>query len=103
MAPIKVLTATIDTCECKPGRIIIIWSLKQGSLEGNPLSLCHCYNKIETEVCPLGFSWWQVSPSDFVAVHNALSQSQNPEGTMVLLSPEKLGCVETAFTPETAI
>lgn len=36
---VKALTAAIDTCESRPGHFIIIWSPKQSSLEGIPLSL----------------------------------------------------------------
>lgn len=104
--PIKqALTAAIDTCESRPGHFII-WSVKQGSLGDIPLSPCHCFNKVETGACPLGYSWWQVSPSDSAATHNALSHSQGPEGTMGSLSLKKLGCVWrapcilAAFTPE---
>ncbi len=92
--PIKqALTATIDTCESRPGHFIIIWSLKQGSLGSIPLSPCRCYNKVETGACPLGYSWWQVSPSDS-ATHNALSQLPGPEGSMGSLSKKKSGCVQ---------
>lgn len=56
--PIKqALTATIDTCESRPGHFIIIRPLKQGSLGGIPLSPCHCYNKVEIGAAPLGYGW----------------------------------------------
>lgn len=59
-----------------------------------PLKVSPCpSDNVEAGASPLGYSWWQVRPSDLAATHNALSQSQGPEGTMVLLSPEKLGCV----------
>lgn len=86
-------TDAVDTCESRPGHFIIIWSVEQGPLGGFLLSPCHCYNKVETGARPLGYSWWQVGPSDSAATYNAPSQSEGPRGEQWgSLRLKKLGC-----------
>lgn len=70
-----------------------------------PLVPHHCYNKVETGACPLGYSWWQVTPSNQQQLTMA-SVSRASWGDNGVTQSENIGvcgacCILTAFTPET--